>query len=361
MRFQRLRIEGVRCLQAVDIAPAAGINLLLGPNGAGKTSVLESAYLLSHARSFRSGPRDVMKQRGVERMHIYGEIVSHGRTRRLGLGHGPDGWHARVDGVSASRLGDLFQHGAVVCFEPGSHALVAGAADERRRFLDWGVFHVEHRFLAWWQRYRRALKQRNALLRQPSPVPDAVLTPWEVEMGEVGDRIDAWRRRYLQRLEVVLQDIAERFLPELGRVAVTYRPGWEAGLALADALTDRRDRDRDRGHSTVGAHRADWRPVFEHAPQREHLSRGQEKLCALACHLAQARLFADDHGEWPVICLDDLASELDAVHRSAVVEQLLEADAQVFITGTERPDVIPSGQVATFHVEHDHVTPAAAD
>src|SRR5699024_6253138 len=108
-------------------------------------------------------------------------------------------------------------------------------------------------------------------------------------------------------------------LPELGDFSLSYRAGWDTSQSLAETLRANRVRDRARGHTTLGIHRGDWRAVFSEAPQREHFSRGQEKLCALACVLAQAKVYADDKGEWPVVCLDDLASELDVAHQQAVV------------------------------------------
>jgi DNA replication and repair protein RecF len=116
-------------------------------------------------------------------------------------------------------------------------------------------------------------------------------------------------------------------------------------------LREQRGRDLARGHTTLGAHRADWSVGFEHAPLREHLSRGQEKLAALACVLAQAALYARQRGDWPVVCLDDLASELDQVHQAAVVAQLREAGAQVLLTGTELPGALQGIPARLFHVE----------
>jgi DNA replication and repair protein RecF len=84
---------------------------------------------------------------------------------------------------------------------------------------------------------------------------------------------------------------------------------------------------------------------------REHLSRGQEKLTALACMLAQAELYAERRGEWPIVCLDDLASELDHAHQAAVVAQLAAAHAQLLLTGTELPQALQGLPARVFHVE----------
>ena len=357
MKFERLQLRGLRCIGEASLDLADGFNVLVGANGAGKTSVLEAAFLLSHGRSFRSGSRDVLTQRGASGLSIF-STVRHGDARvvRLGLGREGTRWDARVDGADVP-IGQLVRECAVVCFEPGSHALIAGSAEERRRFLDWGVFHVEHDFLYMWRRYQRALKQRNSLLRKESSVLEDLYGPWEQELARAGTQIDQWRRRYLDALLPYVSEQAALFLGELGDVELRYRPGWPEGEDLAGTLAAQRTRDQAKGHTTAGVHRADWSLSFAHAPQREHLSRGQEKLVALASLLAQARLDADHRGEWPVICLDDLASELDLAHQASVVESLLAVPAQVLITGTEMPKPLEQAPNRLFHVEQGRFTP----
>ncbi|MEX1828353.1 DNA replication/repair protein RecF [Luteibacter sp. CQ10] len=356
MRFESLRIAGLRCLESVALKPAPGINVFVGPNGAGKTSVLEAAYLLSHGRSFRAGSRDVLLKRGASALSVFAEVAAlDGSIRRLGLGRESGRWQARVDGDVAASLSSLVQECAVVCFEPGSHDLVAGASEERRRYLDWGLFHVEHDFVGQWRRYQRALKQRNALLRRGGTPDVNLLTPWEAELSVAGEAIGRYRQNYLDAVLPHIRAFTDAVLPEMGEFSLKYRPGWDDSQSLADVLADRRDRDLSRGHTTVGPHRADFSLAFDQAPLREHLSRGQEKLCALACLLGQASLYAETRGEWPVICLDDLASELDRTHQEWVVNQLLGRDAQVFITGTDVPAALADHPIIVFHVEQGQV------
>jgi DNA replication and repair protein RecF len=357
MKLERLQLRGLRCITEANLELTPGFNVLIGANGAGKTSVLEAAFLLSHGRSFRSGAREALTQRTATALSIF-SAVRHDDQRvvRLGLGREGARWDARVDGEGVP-IGQLVRECAVVCFEPGSHALIAGAAEERRRYLDWGVFHVEHDFLSAWRRYQRALKQRNSLLRKGNSLDPTLFEPWEQELARSAGVIDQCRRAYLDALLPHLRDQAALFLPELGALELRYRPGWAEGEDLAEILVTQRSRDQSRGHTTAGAHRADWSLSFKHAPQREHLSRGQEKLVALACLLAQARLDAERRGEWPIICLDDLASELDLSHQAAVVASLLEVPAQVLITGTEIPGSLARAPKQVFHVEQGALTP----
>lgn len=356
MRLATLRIQGLRCLSNVELQLAPGINVLVGANGAGKTSVLEAAFLLSHARSFRTGARDALQQRGASELSIFAEMhYANGQTKRLGLGRSAARWEAKVDGTAVP-IGQLVHACAVVCFDPGAHALIAGGAEERRRYLDWGVFHVEQAFLPAWRRYQRALKQRNSLLRAGMVPDDALFAPWEIELGQTAALIDRQRQDYVDQLRPQLQASIAGLLPELGTLELRYRRGWADGQSLQELLHDQRPRDLARGHTTLGAHRADWSLAFAGAPLREHLSRGQEKLTALACMLAQAQLYASSCGEWPVVCLDDLASELDQTHQAAVVAQLSAAQAQVLLSGTELPPALASASPRVFHVEQGVLT-----
>lgn len=351
MNLLTLRVQNLRCLSLVELELNPGINVFIGGNGAGKTSVLEAVFLLSHAQSFRSGTRDTLILRGSANLSVFADLRhSDGRTAQLGLGSSSGRWSARVNGCSVS-LRQLVHECAVVCFDPGAHALIAGGADIRRRYLNWGVFHVEPEFLGMWRRYERALKQRNSLLRAPNPVDQALFAPWEIELAEAATHIDGQRLLYLERLKPHLQGAASSLLPELGQLEVRYRRGWPEASSLRTLLCEQRRRDLARGHTTLGAHRADWSLVLAGAPLREHLSRGQEKLVALACVLAQAKLYAEERGEWPVVCLDDLASELDQFHQEAVVTQLSSARAQILLSGTELPPALRAASPAQFHVE----------
>ncbi len=354
MRLERLGIEHFRAFPRVELFPSPRINLFVGANGAGKTSVLEAIHILSTGRSFRGGARDAPIRRGEAAFRVFAEVSDEARQQdsRLGLERSVKSWAARLDGEPVSALSELFVRLAVLCFDPASHQLIGGAAEHRRRFVDWALFHVEQDFLPAWRRYQRALKQRNALLR--SDLPDEC-DPWDAELAASGQIITEQRRTWLAELEPALQVAAHRFLPELGNVHIQFSRGWNERTGLRDALISGRSRDAALGHSAVGPHRADWSLGFEHAPQREMLSRGQEKLAVLACLLSQGERFAASTGRWPVLLLDDLASELDGQHLQHTLEWLEAIPAQVWITGTSRLPLPVRDRNAVFHVEQGQV------
>ncbi|MGH8060618.1 MAG: DNA replication/repair protein RecF [Pseudoxanthomonas sp.] len=354
MHVIRLTASGLRRFDSASIAPAPGLNLITGDNGAGKTSLLEALHLMAYGRSFRGRVRDGLVRTGAEAVEIFVEWQEgpEARHRRAGLRHTGQSWVGRLDGESVSQLGELCAALAVVSFEPGSHALVTGGGEPRRRFVDWGLFHVEPGFLPLWRRYARALKQRNALLK--SGAGGQQLDAWDHELAEAGEPMTRHRRQYLEQLQTRLLVVAGDLVPALGASSIEFQSGWRSSeLSLADALLLARDRDRGVGYTTVGPHRADWRIDYAAHPQREALSRGQAKLSALSALLAQAEDYAQRRGEWPIVALDDLASELDRNHQRRVLQRLLGSGAQVFVTGTEPPSALAELEVAPslFHVE----------
>ncbi len=363
MQLTRLVVSGVRNLQPLELAPGPQLNFVVGANGAGKTSLLEAIHLLAYGRSFRGRVRDGLVRTGAEAAEVFAEWAEPGGVRRrAGLRHTGQEWTGRLDGEAVRQLGDLCAALAAVSFEPGSHTLVTGSAEARRRYLDWGLFHVEHgegRFHPLWRRYARALKQRNVLLKQRAPGHQ--LDAWDAELASAGEHLDQERRRYVERLQPRFAALSASLAPGLGEAGLDYRPGWRRDqMPLADALLLARERDQVAGFTSVGPHRADWRVGHLLRPAQEALSRGQAKLTALACLLAQAEDFADVRGHWPVFLLDDLASELDRDHQRRLLERLRGSGAQVFVTGT---DPIPAlleadWPVAMFHVEHGRLRAA---
>jgi DNA replication and repair protein RecF len=357
VQIRQLSLARFRCFERAELRPGPGLNLITGDNGAGKTSLLEAAHLVANGRSFRGRVRDGLVRAGEPDLEVFTEwIQADGRTRRAGLRHSGRDWIARLDGQLVAALADLCAALAVLSFEPGSHDLIAGGSEQRRRFIDWALFHVEPEFLLQSRRYARALKQRNALLKS-RPLREA-LAPWTRELEETGEAVTRMRSLYVQQLQPLLADLARTLVPELGVLELNYQPGWKREeYSLAEALRLSIERDLLLGHTGPGPHRADWRVAFERLPGREALSRGQEKLVALACTLAQAHAYAKQRAEWPVFVLDDLASELDRNHQHLVFGLLQDVGAQVLLTGTEIPPVLAghSDILHRFHVEQGQV------
>ena len=355
MRIKRLRLSDIRNISELDVTLADGINCFIGPNGAGKTSIVEGAYLLSYGASFRTSQNGLVSRRDGGPLTVNADIQRPSGIVKVGMRLGKDGWDARVNGDKVAYLAAALSEFALVCFEPGSHHLISGGSAERRRLLDWILFHVEPSYSAVARDFRRVLRQRNELLRQSRP--DLELDVWDSEFERVANPLTELRTTIFGEYAIELSKILSILLPELGNVELALKRGWPEAQTLKEALRESRERDKYRGHSTRGPHRADWGIRFEKAPTKEALSRGQEKLCALACVLAQAAVYAKSKGEWPVIALDDFASELDSQHQTIAMNMLHETAAQVLMTGIDEPKnfTFSTHTPRMFHVEHGKV------
>lgn len=364
MHVTRLEVRNLRCFAEAEIVPSAGLNLITGENGAGKTSLLEALHLMAYGRSFRGRVRDGLVRAGAPALEVFvkwregtgGSSQPEVAERRAGLRHSGQEWTGKLDGSQVPHLTDLCAALAVVSFEPGSHALISGGAEIRRRYLDWGLFHVEHGFITVSRRYSRALRQRNALLKARASSDH--LDAWDHELAEAGELLTRDRQRYVEALVPRLAALGTELVPSVGRITAEYASGWRRDeMPLADALLLARSRDLALGNTSVGPHRGDCRVSFGALPGREALSRGQTKLVAMAALLAQAEHHAHVRGDWPVMALDDMASELDRVHQGRILGLLRSTGAQVFVTGTEVPSafMLAGAEFASFHVEHNTV------
>jgi DNA replication and repair protein RecF len=350
MPLAELALENIRCIERAELALADGTTLIRGPNASGKTSILEGIYLLGRGRSFRT--------RNTERLirHNNATLRAIGRTSgattqqiRITVERGAP-VAAAVSGSGVRSLAELAQAFPVQVIEPGIHRLVEEGSPRRRRWLDWAVFHVEPAFIANWQRYSRALKQRNAALRTAQA--DAARA-WDLELVRYGEAVTAQRTQ----LMTMLAPYWEESVARLAAVSadLRYTPGWSQDLSLSESLSGSFARDRTRGVSHVGPHRADVQIRIDGRPAREVASRGQQKLLAIAMVIAQLKMLRDRTELVPTLLLDDPAAELDADRLARFVREVEGLQCQLILTSLE-PNLEPFGPAdRVFHVEHGEV------
>lgn len=342
----------MRNLQSVSLLPHPRLNVLTGINGSGKTSVLESLHLLGLGRSFRSGRARRLVNDEDSSCTVFATFAS---GEQAGIQRFANGETVlRLNGRNQVTLSEMAQCLPLLLLDPESMDLLDTGSKPRRALLDWGVFHVEHRFFPVWQRYQRALKQRNSLLRSGS-IGRLESTPWHKELADSALQLHQFRLAYLERWQPVWEGKVQMLLPDF-KLTLDYQAGWDTSLDLADLLTASWEKDQERGHTQLGAHRADLRVKLGTAAADEVLSRGQKKLLVCALRLSQVALLKADNQDC-VLLVDDLASELDSWARQRLIDDLAGSGAQVFITCIESDAILPllpAGQQGfkLFHVEH---------
>ena len=337
MTLQALEIRDFRNIAQARLETSAGVNLIFGANAAGKTSVLEAIYHLGRARSFRTGnPRELIRS-GCPHLQVLAAVTGErGQVRPVGVQRSSRGLTLRIAGEPAKGLADLARAVPVLLLNSRTHGLVDAGPQQRRRFLDWGVFQMEPDFLPLWRRYRRALSNRNAALRQGQS--NALISAWTPELVDVGERIDVLRDRFLSAFGEVLEPLAGQLLPEQS-IKLGYRRGWSQSEVLGSALDAALSQDRRLGYTRLGPHAADLGIHCDGARAAARVSRGQQKALVAALVCAQARLYRRHQGRDCVLLVDDLPAELDGERRGRLTRALVELPAQVFVTSIEQKDV----------------------
>lgn len=337
MRVTSLDITGFRNLRPVQIDCSPGLNLLTGPNASGKTSLLEALYVLGRGRSFRARQPWELIQVGAPSFRVVAVLSNGGDSRRIPVGMERTAREltVRIGGVPTRSLAELARHMPLLLLNPDSHRLLEDGPQQRRRFMDWGLFHTQPGFLGAWQRYGTALRHRNAALR--AGAANRVVDAWDGELAAAAALLDAFRQTFCEALEGTL----ERFTSEtlaLGRVQISYRRGWPLEPEKQGFMTwlrAGRDQDRQQGHTRVGPHRADFLLRMAGRSPAEAWSRGQQKLLVIALILAQAELYRQQVGDACIVLIDDLPAELDENHRVRVLHSLAMLNTQLFITAIE--------------------------
>lgn len=356
MSLSRLSVTGVRNLQPVTLTPSPRINILHGDNGSGKTSLLEAIHLLGMARSFRSSRLNPVITHEQASCTVFGQVeLGDDQSSALGVSRDRSGeLRIRINGQSVRSAAELAEALPLQLINPDSFRLLEGAPKLRRQFLDWGVFHVEPRFLKAWQRLQQALRQRNSWLRHGT-LDTASQAAWSRELSAASDEIDGYRRAYIQTLKPVFEQTLASILA-LDGFQLSYYRGWDKDRSLADVLEGSIDRDRAMGHTQAGPQRADLRLRVANHNAAETLSRGQQKLVVCALRIAQGHLVSEAKRGQCIYLVDDLPSELDDQHRLALCRLLEQLNCQVFITCVDST-VLQEGwrddtPVSMFHVEH---------
>ena len=346
--LESLQVENFRCISSAQLDLGAPLTIFTGGNGAGKTSYLEAIYALGLARSFRTADNRVMILTGAAHAQIVGRAATPAGPVTLGIDIAAGGMSLRAGGREALSAAALAEILPVQAIHAEIGGLVQGPPEARRRLLDWGVFHVEHGFLSDWRAFRRALQQRNALLR--SGAADELFPAWDQAMATAAAAVDGHRRRYLAKLEPAFSRIGHRLLG--APVGLNYTRGWPADSDLLATLATSRDGDRAMGHTRCGPSRADLQFEINETRSRWRASKGQQKLLAAAVILAQLELLAQASQRSGVLLVDEPAADLDADHLAELMASIGESQSQVFVAAITAEGLPLPSAAALFHVEH---------
>jgi DNA replication and repair protein RecF len=361
-RIRRLVLTNFRSYRSAELRARPGPVILVGPNGAGKTNLLEAISWLAPGRGFRrASVEEVARSQGDGSWAISAEVegalglatLGTGLPRRAG-GEMSRGRQFRVDGESvqsAARFGD---HLRTVWLVPAMDNLFAGPASERRRLVDRLVTSIQPAHAGRVAALERSLRSRNRLLQQRAPDPhwlDAI----ERETAELAVGIAAARLETVQCFAGALEDRSPGSTFPGARIAlagtienvIAVRPAVDVEDEYRAALRQARGRDAAAGRTLEGPHRTDL-IVFHRGKglRAEATSTGEQKALLVNLVLAQARLVTAVTGLGPVLLLDEVMAHLDAERRAALLDEVLNLRAQVWMSGADNTAFAPLGQRA---------------
>jgi DNA replication and repair protein RecF len=359
--FQRLTIENLRNLSSVRLELQPGLNYFHGANGAGKTALLESVHLLARGRSFRPGQVSDLIQRGSEQLQVSAVVEDEHRGRQaIGLSRSRrDKAQLRINGEAGRPQSEAALLLPLQVMVPSLSDLIFGPPSERRRWLDWGTFHVKPDYLRTQRAFVHALRQRNAGLKAIAAgrlSPNA-LEVWTEELVKYADQVTADRTGYVRELEPLLLEAVETLLPGID-LSVAYRCGWPDGQSLREVLSGSMPKEVKSGTTQCGPHRAEVELRAGGMPAAAVLSRGQGKSLASALTLSQSRLLVRTARRASVFLIDDVGAELDLQRTRLFFKLLMDLGVQVLATSTHAPAdfaTLAEGRLTTFHVEHGRI------
>ena len=360
MKLRRIALDGFRNYTDFTADFSPGVNVIWGENAQGKTNLLEAIGFLSGARSHRArGDKELIsfhRDQGT----ITAEVTSRGRDfllevqlfrgarRRLFVNH--------VKCKTAAELGGIVQ---TVLFCPEDLALIKAGAAERRSFLDHAICQLRPRYAEALAQYNKLLDHKTRILRDWEKHPSLldVLEDFDEAMARAGALVIHYRAHFVRKLAEKAAQIQTEFSGGRETLALHYatvstvRDPLGPTVELYEDLRRHQDShakaERDARSCLSGPHKDDLVARINGQPARQYASQGQTRTAALSLKLAERELFRDDTGQWPILLLDDVLSELDARRQDFVLRRI--TGGQVILTGCEAPDgSFPEGR--TLHI-----------
>jgi DNA replication and repair protein RecF len=367
VHLAHLRLRDFRNYTRLDADFSPGFHLLLGDNAQGKTNILEAVYLMATLRSFRGVGGAQMIRHGQKGYFVGGTVVGGAiptsscsspakrdesapfdQSRLTSAAtmlttHSEREvkiyWSARerklaLDGQPVKRLGDYLGTLRAVVFCTEDLHLVKGAARARRRFLDLLLAQTQPGYLPLLQRYMRAVRARNALLKHRS-TDEATLDSFSRELVELGSQLIRMRTELAPKFSPLARLAYRRISNDAEELRIEYQPSVKKDFAVE--LAQSRGRERTYRSTLVGPHRDDLQLLLNEKSAAQFGSEGQKRTLAIALKMAQAEYLTGIHGSAPVLLIDDVMGELDVKRRSGflpLLEQARKTSGQVFMTAT---------------------------
>lgn len=358
MRVNKLTVSNFRNYERETVTFGDNTNIVFGNNAQGKTNLLEAICLFSHGRSYRTKFDTEMIKFGAENMRLCLEFSDKDRDYKALLGLNRNGKKTvKINNVPITKLSMLMRYLNVVMFAPEDLLIIKGAPQIRRRFLDEAISQLYPIYLKHLISYHKNLAQKNSLLKKmkmTGKTEDAMLSVWNRQISEDGSSIMEFRKNFTESLNNFAKKIHKEICKE--NFDLVYTPSVECDIINKEnfykKLESAMPREIENGSSLYGIQRDEVRFFIGDKEIKTYASQGQQRTAVLSIKMAQVELVHELRGEYPVLLLDDIMSELDIDRRTYLQGKI--KGKQVILTCTDTDGRIePTTKI--FKVSSGHI------
>ncbi|MEX2461542.1 MAG: DNA replication/repair protein RecF [Paenibacillaceae bacterium] len=368
MFLKRLALQNYRNIEKFDLHLDHKVNIFVGPNAQGKTNILEAIYVLALTKSHRTNQDKELIRWNEPQTILHGEVEKKYGVNQLHLVISQQGKKAKINGLEQKKLSQFVGMMNVVLFAPEDLEIVKGAPGTRRRFLDMEIGQVHPSYLHDIMQYQKILVQRNNYLKQLSlqkMVNIEMLDVWNEQLVSYGVKIIKKRQNFIKKLQIWAERVHSGITNQREIMTIQYAPsydlqGSEDETVLFEQfmlkLKQVKDQEIKRGITLVGPHRDDMFFYINGKEVQQYGSQGQQRTTALSLKLAELELIQEEVGEYPILLLDDVLSELDQYRQTQLIETF-QNKVQTFITttGIESVNLSKLSDAAIFQVRNGSI------
>ena len=358
--INNFRLQNFRNYQDEAIKFEPGTNILMGDNGQGKTNLIEGVYYLLTGKSYRVQREQELLRWEQSEFHLHGDFLLANHKVSLESHYRDKKKMVKVNQVPCQRLSDFVGTINVIFFSPDDLVMIKGGPSERRRFLDLHIAQMRPGHVSLLNAYNKVVQQKSALLKSfvDKSLKYSQLQLWNEQMIKFGEKIINNRVELAKRLQMVADPIygdltSQKETLKLTYIALGNKNIEEAISEFSQLLNDKMEQEIDRQMVLIGPHRDEVQILLNDKPARLYASQGQQRSIVLSLKLAELELIHQEKGEYPLLLLDDVLSELDIFRRDYLMKFIESSSIQTLITMTSAETHFELG--ALYSVEKGHI------
>ena len=338
MWIKKIKIKNFRNYESEEINLEKNINIFYGQNAQGKTNIIESIFLCSLGKSFRTKKDKEMIKLNEQNTVVEVEYEKSDRDGKIKIEIG-NKKNIYLNGIKIKKLSELLGNLNIVIFTPDDINILKGGPQNRRRFLDIMISQLRPNYMHILNLYIKTMEQRNNYLRQikEEHKDENLLEIWDEKLAEYAIKIYEYRKEFIEKIIKKLDIIHKNITNGEEQIELEYVTECDSKEKYLKLLKERRKLDIIKGFTTKGVHRDDFMIYINKKDIKIFGSQGQNRTAMLSLKLAELQVIYDEIGEYPILLLDDFMSELDKTRRKNFLENI--EGTQVIITGTEKLDI----------------------